>query len=576
MDKNLLQYKGSKKLIVIIAFITLGQSAAIIGQAVYLARAIVSMYEGAASSAVLSSFAYFLVLYTIRHLLQWWKSRLAYRFADDTARHMEQLLINRLFQLGPRAVGKHGSGNLVTLAIEGIPSFRTYLELFIPRMIAMLAIPIPIFLYVFWMDKLSGIILALVIPIMIAFLILLGLAAKKQINSQMGTYILLSRHFVDSLRGLVTLKFLGRSKRHRDSIETVSDKFRIATIKTMRIAFLSGFSLDFFSTLSVAVVAVELGLRLIEGNILFEPALTILILAPEYFFPIKDFGNDYHATMDGKEAGKQIHCLLDEENVLEELTFPIGRWNGKSTLVVQGLEKKSEDGESILNPIDIEVNGFQKIGIVGLSGAGKSTLIDILSGFSRPTAGTLIVNGLKMPHFSITDWLNQVAYIPQHPYIFSGTVADNIRLYEPEASMDQVKAVAEKTGLLQLIESFPNGFEERIGQGGRSLSGGEEQRIALARGLLQNRPILIFDEPTAHLDIETEHDIKRMMLPLMENKLVFFATHRLHWMKNMDQIIVIEKGRIVERGTHSQLYDKKGAYYRLVQAHQGGGRYDIV
>lgn len=366
MDKNLLQYKGSKKLMAIIALITLGQSAAIIGQAVYLARAIVSMYEGAATFAVLSSFAYFLMMFIIRHFLQWLKSRFAYRFADETAKRMERLLIEQLFQLGPRAVGKHGSGNLVTLAVEGIPSFRTYLELFIPRFIAMLAIPIPIFLYVFSLDRLSGIILALVIPIMIAFLILLGLAAKKQINAQMGTYILLSRHFVDSLRGLVTLKFLGRSKGHRDSIETVSDKFRIATLRTMRVAFLSGFSLDFFSTLSVAVVAVELGLRLIEGNILFEPALAILILAPEYFFPIKDFGNDYHATMDGKEAGKQIHRLLEGENVVGDSSVSLDRWDGKSTLVVRGLEKKSEEGERILYPIDFTVNGFQKIGVVGV------------------------------------------------------------------------------------------------------------------------------------------------------------------------------------------------------------------
>ena len=175
-----------------------------------------------------------------------------------------------------------------------------------------------------------------------------------------------------------------------------------------------------------------------------------------------------------------------------------------------------------------------------------------------------------MDDFSILGWQEQLIYIPQHPYIFSGTVAENISLYAPNSSRTDIEKAIEITGLTELVGRLPNGLDERIGQGGRSLSGGEEQRIALTRSLLQERSIMLFDEPTAHLDIETEHEIKRLILPLLENKLIFFATHRLHWMREMDIILVLENGNLVETGTHHELYDKKGAYYRLIQA-QGGG-----
>ena len=572
MDKYLFHYKGIKPHMFIVGILTVLQGITIIVEAIFLAKAITYMFNGTAPSAVLPFFTGFIIAHFLRHFIQWLKERLAYRFAENTASAVQENLIRKLFELGPRGIGKSGSGNMITLALEGIPSFRTYLELFIPRAISMMVIPIAVLIYVFAFDTISGIVLILTMPILIAFLILLGLVAQKYANAQWGSYQLLSRHFVDSLRGLLTLKYLGRSKSHQNAIEAVSEKYRIATNKSLRLAFLSSFSLDFFSSLSVAVVAVELGIRLIDGGVGLQAALTILILAPEYFQPIRDLGNDYHATMDGKDAGKQINKLLSKPTLSNKHNpLEVPQWTKASTLSVQNLTKQTDtDDKLILEDITFEVNGFQKIGIIGASGAGKSTLIDILSGFSSIKDGSISINETKLDSFSNINWQKQISYIPQHPYIFAGTVADNIRLYAPNATEEEMEDAISVTGLTELVSQLPNGLNERIGQGGRMLSGGEEQRIALTRSLLVNRPIMLFDEPTAHLDIETEHDIKRLILPLMTNKLVFFATHRLHWMREMDMILVIENGKIVESGTHQELLAGKGSYFQLINAQKGG------
>lgn len=570
MDKKLLQYKRSKLIMALIGLLTAVQSIAIVFQAIYLAKAITQLFHGADWSEALRSFVFFAVANSIRHLLQWGKERISYSFADRTARDLEQQLLRKIFEIGPRAVGTYGSGNLVTLGLEGVPKFRKYVELVIPRTLSMAIVPVVIVVYVYTLDKLSAVTLILVLPIMILFLILIGLVSKNKIDAQMETYRLLSRHFVDSLRGIVTLKYLGRSKSHEQSIATVSNKYRIATNRSLRYAFLSSFALDFFASLSVAVVAVELGLRLINGQIMLEPSLAILILAPEYFLPVRELGNDFHATADGKDASEQIHAILAEPEVpLFEPEQGVRKWNEDSVLELQNVSVQKEE-QAIFTDLGLSLKGFRKVGVIGHSGAGKSTLIDVLSGFSLPSGGSFVLDGQELPHLSFKEWQQQIAYIPQHPTIFPDSVMNNIRFYEPDASADEVQKAAAKVGLDELIESLPGGYEERIGAGGRVLSGGEEQRIAVARALLQRRQVLLFDEPTAHLDVETEHELKQMLLPLLEDKLTIFATHRIHWMKEMDTIVVLEDGEIVETGTHEQLLRADGPYCRLLEARGKG------
>lgn len=564
MDKNLLQYDGSKRVLAIVGVLTVAQTIAIITQALFLAKAITQMFHGASFTDVSVSFALFFLAHVIRHTLQWAKERVSYRFAERTAHAFREQLVEQIFELGPQAVGQHGSGNLITLTLEGIPKFRKYLELFIPRVTAMAVIPAVVVLFIFTKDILSGVILVVVLPVLILFLILIGIVSKRRIDDQMETYRLLSRHFVDSLRGLVTLKYLGRSKSHEKAIDTVSNKYRIATNRALRYAFLSSFALDFFASLSVAIVAVELGFRLINGTVGLEMALAVLVLAPEYFTPVRELGNDFHATVDGQDAGNEIRAILATPIAKSESAIPAV--TAQTTLALQDVSVEGDD-RNILSHINLTLTGPIKVGIVGSSGAGKSTLIQALAGFVN-TSGTITLDKVQAT-LTQDAWRRQISYIPQHPTIFSASVQENIRFYAPQATDEAVRQAAQQVGLLALIEQFPQGFNEPIGQGGRVLSGGEEQRIALARTLLQQQPILLFDEPTAHLDIETEHEIKTIIEPMLDDKIVFFATHRLHWMQTMDYIVVLDQGQIVEQGTHDELLAKNGAYVALRNAQRG-------
>ncbi|NOU79985.1 thiol reductant ABC exporter subunit CydD [Paenibacillus sp. LMG 31459] len=585
MDKNLLGYKGVKPVFLIVGFLTLVQSLSILLLAKSLAEVVSALFAGEPLKEQGAKSLLFLLAFLVRHACAMLMSRTSYRFAEATGSSIRRQMMDKLFQLGPRLAGDRGTGNVVTLVLEGVTKFRTYLELIIPRMVGMAVTPALLLVYVYTQDTSSGVILTLTMPIIIVFMILIGMTARKQMDRQLKSYRTLSNHFVDSLRGLETLKFLGRSRSHSESIAAVSDRYRSATMRTLRVAFLSSFAMDFFTMLSVASVAVSLGLRLVNEQMTLVTGLTILILAPEYFLPVRLVGADFHATLDGKEAGEAMKSIIDREAVQAKLLEPgeqeaiqdgkapgaFFTWNNNSSLRLNEVSVKyEEEGASSLEEVKLEFNGYAKIGIIGESGAGKSTLVDILGGFLHPTSGNITINGNGVSALTDEEWRKQTAYIPQRPYIFSGTLADNVRFYYPEATQEAVAAALESAGLSKLVSSLPGGLDEMIGGGGRSLSGGQEQRVALARALLSSRPVMLLDEPTAHLDIETEYELKETMLPLFEGKLVFLATHRLHWMTDMDLIVVMQQGRVAEVGTHSELTARKGAYYELIQSQLEG------
>lgn len=572
MDKSLYKLKGFRATIVFLFCISFLQGLAILGQAKYLAITITNLFNGEKLSLQLLPIFLFTLSYLLRQLLTKYRDQKMSRFASDAGSTIRKQFTKKLFTLGPNVTEIKGTGNLITMALEGITQIETYLKLFIPKVMNMAIIPLMILAYIFMLDRKSAVILIVVLPTLIFFMIILGIAAQKKADRQYETYRTLSNHFVDSLRGLETLRLLGLSKRYDRNIRDVSERYRKSTMGTLRFAFLSTFALDFFSSLSVAIVALFLGLGLINADMLLLPALTVLILAPEYFLPIRDFGTDYHATLDGKNALKAIQQILDLPEQERNESTEIPQWNEHSTLNVTNLSLQyDESNQASLKDISFSWKGFGKIGIIGASGAGKSTLIKVLGGFAHPTSASIQINNETIKSFDTKQWQEQVLYIPQHPYIFNDTIARNVSFYTPTATNEEIQQASHRAGLSKVIESLPNGLDEPIGESGRVLSGGQEQRIALARAFLdESRKILLFDEPTAHLDIETEWELKQNILPLLDQRLVFFATHRLHWMPEMDTIIVMDQGEIVEIGTHDELLKAKGTYTQLIQAQMHG------
>lgn len=573
MDKAILKMPKIKNIMVLLAGFSFLQAVFIIGQAFYLAKAVVSLWEGGHLQDQLGTMAIFFLFYTGRHVVTYLREKMLDQFSYERTRELREALLKKIFRLGPTVVQKNGTGNMITMALEGISQAENYLHLILMKMMNMMIIPWLILIFVFTLDVRSGIVLLVVFPMIIIFMIILGYAAQSKADKQYKAFQLLSNHFIDSLRGLDTLKLFGLSQKYASSIYNTSERFRLATMSTLKIAILSTFALDFFTTLSVAVVAVFLGLSLLNGGILLFPALTTLILAPEFFLPVRDFASDYHATLDGKNAFQAIQAVLDLPEVTDTEQLSLNDWTALSELTVQQLTFQYEEAKQpSLNQLNFAAKGYQKIGIIGASGSGKSTLINVLSGFLEPTepTTTIDIDQQKIDHFLQKDWQKQVLYIPQSPYIFQDTLANNVRFYTPEATDEQVMSAIHLVGLDTLVSELEKGIHTVIGESGRMLSGGQAQRVALARAFLdQKRRVLLFDEPTAHLDIETEVELKERMLPLMDNHLVFFATHRLHWMAEMDVILVLDKGRLVEMGTLPELIAKKGYYVSLMNQMRG-------
>ncbi|GBG94209.1 cytochrome bd biosynthesis ABC transporter ATP-binding and permease components cydD [Ligilactobacillus salitolerans] len=545
--------------------LTLLQAGAIVGQTITISHAIVGLWNGAPLSAQIAWLVWFILLYGLRHLCIYIKQQRLDVFASTQSQKLRNQLLSKIFRVGPEITQKEGTGNVTTMALEGIDQVEDYLSLSLSKMINMALIPFVILAAIAYYDWRAAAFLLVILPVDVIFMIILGYAAQDKADKQYASYQVLANHFVDSLRGISTLKYFGLSKKYGNSIFKTSERFRKATISTLKIAILSTFALDFFTTLSIAVVAVFLGLHLISGSMHLLPSLIILTLSPEYFLPIRDFSNDYHATLNGKRAFSAINEILAfDENLPAEKRLPA--WSAASHLKVDEMEH-SYSTSSQTNQFSFELSGFQKVGVIGLSGSGKSTLINLLSGFIQPHKAQISYDDVELTSFKQPDWQKQVIYIPQDPYIFHASLRENICFYSRDASTAQVNEAVSVVGLTDLVASLPEGLETVIGEGARSLSGGQAQRIALARAFLdQSRKIILFDEPTAHLDIETEVELKEKMLPLMEGRLVIFATHRLHWLNQMDQVLVLDHGHVVEAGSPDELKHKQGALAKLQQA----------
>lgn len=573
IDQRVFKFPGVKPAALIMAVLTLIQAGMIILQAKYLSLAIVNLWQLKGIHTIVMPLAVFGVVFLARHLLTLSKNWLLYPFVETTTKTLRKQFMAKLFDLGPSVVAQKGTGNVVTMGLEGIDKIQTYLMMIIGKVLDLGITPWLILIYIGFIKWEEALFLLAIYPLIIFFMIILGLAAQAKADRQYAGYQRLSNHFVDTLRGLPTLKQLGLNKAYADNVYQVSEDYRKKTMATLVIAMTSTFALDFFTTLSIAIIAVFLGFGLMNSTIQLLPALIILTLAPDYFAPIRNFANDYHATLNGKNALTAVLDILQRPTPKDREQLPLRDpvWEDQDTLTFDHVNVKYGDSkQATLQDLNFKIKGFQKVGIIGASGSGKSTLINTLGGFLSPQDGQITVRGTAVPHLDQKAWQRSFVYIPQAPYLFHASLRENITFYDPQASETAVQSAVAKAGLSDWIATLPEGLETAIGEGSRGVSGGQAQRIALARAFLDDsRRVLLFDEPTAHLDIETEVGLKQTMMPVFDHHLVFFATHRLHWMNEMDYILVMDHGQIVEQGTPAELQEKNGAYVRLRSEMEG-------
>lgn len=566
-------------------------------QALCLTTALVNLWYSQALLDQIPFIAGFLACLVARQILDNAQSKWLETFAANRADEFREALFEKLFKQGQTLIQQKGTGGFATLLIEGVDQVESYLHMILPRMTKLVIIPVMLLVLLFVFDWVSALIGLLVFPAIILQMVLIGHTASLEAGKQHKEYQRLANHFLDSIRGIDTLKFFGRSKAHAQRIFESSERFRKATMKTLRVATLSGAVLDAFSTISIAAIAVLLGFRLVDGSLGLYPALFVLVVMPDYFRPIREFASDYHASLDGKNALRSILDTLgangeiSSESADEDTTAAINATTadnkpvGSSTTATRsavdkttsaindttlsspafslelrdvsfsyGSSSSSNANTFALENISATFFGGQRIGIVGASGSGKSTLAHILAGLTDPTSGKIVLNEQRLSTLNTPWWHHRVAYIPQDPHIFHASLRDNVAFYHPEASDADLEQVCSLIGLNSLIEELPEGINTIIGEGGHALSGGQAQRIAFARAFLNDEcSVLIFDEPTAHLDIETELELKEHMLSLMQNKLVFFATHRMHWLSAMDSVVVLDKGKVVMHNDPSTL-----------------------
>lgn len=566
IDKQLFKIDGAGSILKKLAGLEILQAFFIVGQALALASVLSKLWAGRSLDRLL--LLTFAGCFIARQLINTLRDSMLEKYSGRVAEELRQRLLDKVFRDGQALVQKQGTGSLITMSLDGVDEVRQYIKLIYSKVLTMMVVPVLIFISMLFLDWKSALILLIMYPLIVLFMIILGYAAQDRAVKQFGNFQILSNNFIDSLRGIDTLKYLGLSKRYSKSIFNLSEGFRKKTMAVLKVAMLSTFALDFFPTLSIAIIAVFLGFDLMNGKIALFPALGILILAPDYFLPIRDFAGDFHATLNGKNAFKRIHELI---NLPEEKSndLPLRPWSAQDQLKIKNLQFTYQKGTEI-GPVSLQVQGFKKVGIIGMSGSGKTSLINLLSGFLTPDQAQIELQGQKTTTMNIPAWQRQMTYIPQEPYVFTKSLRENIAFYNPKASDEEIKQAIHIMGLDDLLQDLPDGLDTVIGRGKRVLSGGQSQRIALARAFLDpKRKIMLFDEPTAHLDIETEIDLKKRMMPLMQNKLVFFATHRLHWLKEMDYILVMDHGQLVEQGSFDQLQRNHGYFCKLMAGMRG-------
>ncbi len=496
---------------------------------------------------------------------------LAGRMAVKIKNQLRAELLAKINRLGPEFLKNEQTGELTTTALQGVDALDAYFSQYLPQVLVAVMLPLMILAVVFPLDLLTGIVFVLTAPLIPVFMILIGWASEAVTSRQWNALTRLGSYFLDTLQGIATLKMLGRSGERAEEVRQVSEHYRQTTLTVLRVTFMSALALELIATISTAVVAVEIGLRLLYGRIEFQQALFILLIAPDFYLPLRNLSARYHAGMTGVTAARRIFDLLDVEEPAEravsEVSFLESAFSGDFNISIKGLSYSYPGmGKHSIRDIDLEIERGKHYALVGSSGSGKSTLARILLRFIEPDRGEVRINGLDMRDWTREDWRRYVGWLPQTPSIFNESLRMNITLGDNRFAGDEINNAVRFAGLAGLVEKMPHGLETPLLESGTRLSGGELQRVALARVFLRHQALLIMDEPTSHLDPELERSLESAIQLLMQGRTTLTIAHSLPTIERSDEVFFIQDGVIAARGKHLDLVNSSRVYQDFMRA----------
>ncbi|MBD9703871.1 thiol reductant ABC exporter subunit CydD [Streptomyces sp. ID01-12c] len=540
IDPRLLRYaRATRFFLVVVVGLGVAGAALVIAQAMLIADVVVGAFQQGMPVSELRTPLLLLIAVALgRALVSWLTELAAHRASAAVKSELRGRLLERATALGPGWLSGQRTGSLVALATRGVDALDDYFSRYLPQLGLAVVVPVAVLARIVTEDWVSAAIIVGTLPLIPVFMVLIGWATRSQMDRQWRLLSQLSGHFLDVVAGLPTLKVFGRAKVQAESIKRITGEYRQATMRTLRIAFLSSFALELLATISVALVAVTIGMRLVHGEMDLYIGLVILVLAPEAYLPVRQVGAQFHAAAEGLAAAEEIFEVLEtpvpaagagEVPLTGELHFEgvTVRYPGRSYDAVSDVSFTVAPGETVA--------------LVGPSGVGKSTLLHVLLGFTEVTAGSVRVGGADLPSLDLDAWRSQVAWVPQRPHLYAGTIAENVRLARPDADDAAIRRALADAEALDFVDALPAGAETVLGEDGVGLSAGQRQRLALARAFLADRPVLLLDEPTASLDGETEAEVVEAVRRLAVGRTVLLVVHRPALLGVADRVVRLEE-----------------------------------
>ncbi len=523
-------------------------------------------------------FVLLVVLALLRAVLAFGRERFAFEAGMRLRKELRRAVLDKLSLLGPAFVAGKPAGAWASLVLEQVEDLHDYYARYLPQMVLAFFVPLTILVAVFPLNWAAGALLLVTAPLIPFFMVLVGWGAANANQKHFKALAQLSGYFMNRLNGLATIKVFNRGEVELEAIEAASESFRQKTMSVLRIAFLSSAVLEFFSAISIALIAVYFGLGYLGymefGNYgvsftLFT-GMFVLILAPEYYQPLRDLGTYYHAKAQAVGAAEELMKLLEYEvpgevSALEKIQDRgLLISEGPVTLTAEQFVVKSHSGERLVGPLDFTLHPGAHIAVVGPSGAGKTSLLNGILGF-LPYTGTLTVNGEPLNRIPMDQWRSRLAWLGQDPMLFQGSVKDNVALANPGMADTEIIKLLERARVLDFVERQPMELDHPIGEQMIGVSVGVAQRIALARALGRKTDVFILDEPTASLDRQSEQAVMASLNEAMAGCSCLMVTHRIEQLVQMDEILVMDKGRVVQRGRFDTLRAAPGLFRQMLK-----------